>query len=48
MKTKSKQTYLAPSTLVFEIVQEGVICQSPPTETFGAPLFNGFNEEELW
>ena len=29
MEKKDKQTYLAPSTLVFEVVQEGVICQSP-------------------
>ena len=29
MENKNKQTYLAPSTLVFEVVQEGVICQSP-------------------
>lgn len=29
MEKKNKQTYLAPSTLVFEVVQEGVVCQSP-------------------
>ena len=29
MEKKNKQTYLAPSTLVFEVMQEGVICQSP-------------------
>lgn len=29
MEKKNKQTYLAPSTLVFEVLQEGVICQSP-------------------
>ena len=28
MEKKNKQTYLAPSTRVFEVVQEGVICQS--------------------
>ena len=28
MEKKNKETYLAPSTLVFEVVQEGVICQS--------------------
>ena len=29
MNTERKQTYLAPSTLIFEVMQEGVICQSP-------------------
>ncbi len=29
METKHKATYIAPSTLVFEVVQEGVVCQSP-------------------
>ena len=29
MEKKDKRTYLAPSTLVFEVVQKGVICQSP-------------------
>ena len=29
MEKKNKQTYLAPSTRVFEVVQEGVVCQSP-------------------
>ena len=29
MEKKNKQTYLAPSTLVFEVLQEGVVCQSP-------------------
>jgi len=29
MEKKDKQAYLAPSALVFDVVQEGVICQSP-------------------
>ena len=29
MRKEIKQTYLAPSTQVFEVAQEGVICQSP-------------------
>ena len=29
MNTERKQTYIALSTLVFEVLQEGVICQSP-------------------
>ena len=28
MEQEKKQTYLAPSTLVFEVAQECVICQS--------------------
>lgn len=47
MNTERKQTYLAPSTLVFEVVQEGVICQSG-TGTNGVPTYNGFNTEEEW
>ncbi len=47
METEHKATYLAPTTLVFEVVQEGVVCQSP-TETNGVPTFNGFGEEETW
>lgn len=47
MEKKNKETYLAPSTLVFEVMQEGVICQSP-TGTNGTPTYNGFNTEEEW
>lgn len=47
MNTERKQTYLAPSTLVFEVMQEGVICQSG-TGTNGVPKYNGFNTEEEW
>ncbi len=47
MEKKSKQTYLAPSALVFEVMQEGVICQSG-TGTNGVPTYNGFNKEEEW
>ena len=47
MNTERKQTYLAPSTLVFEVVQEGVICQSG-TGTNRVPTYNGFNTEEEW
>lgn len=47
MEKKNKQTYLAPSTLVFEVMQEGVICLSG-TGTNGVPTYNGFNTEEEW
>lgn len=47
MEEKNKQTYLAPLTLVFEVMREGVICQSP-TGTNGTPTYNGFNTEEEW
>ena len=47
MEKKNKQTYLAPSTLVFEVLQEGVICHSG-TGTNGVPTYNGFNTEEEW
>lgn len=47
MEKKNKQTYLAPSALVFEVMQEGVICQSG-TGTNGVPTYNGFNKEEEW
>ena len=47
MNTERKQTYLAPSTLVFEVLQKGVICQSG-TGTNGVPTYNGFNTEEEW
>ena len=29
MNSERKQTYLAPSALDFEVMQKGVICQSP-------------------
>lgn len=47
MEAKHKEIYLAPTTLVFEVLQEGVVCQST-TETNGAPTYNGFNTEEEW
>ena len=33
METKHKDLYDAPSTRVFEVKQEGVICQSNPAPT---------------
>lgn len=47
METIHKEHYEAPSTSVFEVRQEGVICQSG-TGTNGAPTYNGFNTEEEW
>ena len=35
METKFKNLYEAPSTIVFEVEQEGVICASGETEGFG-------------
>ena len=35
METK-RQFYEAPSTMVFEVKQEGVICASGGTEQFGS------------
>lgn len=48
MEQDMKQDYLAPTTLVFEVVQEGIICQSGGVGTNGSPTFNGFNSEEEW
>lgn len=42
MEKKYKETYLAPSMLVFEVVQEGVICGSGGTESYNR------NTEEDW
>lgn len=36
METKQKVLYEAPSTCVFEVRQEGVICASGGTEQFGS------------
>ena len=47
MNSERKLTYLAPSTLDFEVMQKGVICQSG-TGTNGVPTYNGFNTEEEW
>ena len=35
METTFKDLYKAPSTIVFEVEQEGVICASGETEGFG-------------
>lgn len=35
METKFKNLYEAPSTIVFEVEQEGVICASGETEGYG-------------
>ena len=42
METKQKELYEAPSTMVFEVKQEGVICASGGTEQFG----NGNNYDD--
>lgn len=42
METKLKELYEAPSTKVFEVKQEGVICASGGTEQFG----NGNNYDD--
>lgn len=47
MEKKEKQFYEAPSTTVFEVRHEGIICASD-VETSGDPLYNGFNTEEVW
>ena len=47
METKRKELYEAPSTMVFEVAQEGVICASgDPEFNVGDPLFTGFGDEE--
>lgn len=38
MEQEMKQTYLAPSTRVFEVVQEGVICQSVKRNGYGEAI----------
>jgi len=47
MGTKDKSFYEPPTTEVFTVIQEGVICQST-TETEGSPTFNRFNDEQEW
>ena len=39
----TKQAYIAPECLLFELKLEGVIAASGEE-----PLFNGFNEEIVW
>ena len=48
METKIKDLYKAPSTMVFEVKQQGVICASGEVEfdEFGNPVFNGLGDEE--
>lgn len=36
METKRKDLYETPSTKVFEVKQEGIICASGGTEQFGS------------
>ena len=43
MEAKQKELYEAPSMMVFEVKQEGVICASGGTEQFG----NGNNYDDL-
>ena len=42
MEAKQKELYEAPSMMVFEVKQEGVICASGGTEQFG----NGNNYDD--
>ena len=39
METKQKELYEAPSTMMFEVKQEGVICASDPR-------YKGLGDEE--
>ncbi|MBO4691812.1 MAG: hypothetical protein J5604_03440 [Bacteroidales bacterium] len=41
MKKKIKQFYEAPSALILEVTQEGVICASNPTPTYNNPFGSG-------
>ena len=47
MGSESRNQYEAPTTLVFVVTQERMVCASQ-TGTNGAPKFNGFNNEEEW
>jgi hypothetical protein len=47
MGSLDKLFYEAPSIIVVEMAQEGVVCASG-TETNGSPIFNGFNNEQEW
>ena len=47
MGSDNRRRYEAPSTLVFEVTQESMVCASE-TRTNGSPVFNGFNDEEEW
>ena len=38
MDTKLKQAYLAPSTRVLEVAQEGVICVSGERKAYGQAI----------
>lgn len=48
MEKNCKRYYEAPSTMVFEVKQQGVICASGEVEfdEFGNPVFNGLGDEE--
>jgi hypothetical protein len=46
MRKEIKQTYLAPSTQVFEVAQEGVICQSTDGIEASRGGYGTANEED--
>ena len=48
METKNKELYDAPSTRVFEVKQEGVICASGPLNNEGAAFDDYQNGSFSW
>ena len=47
MGSENRNQYEAPTTLVFEVAQESMVCATT-TGTNGAPTFIGFKDEEEW
>ena len=47
MGSDCNKQYEAPTTLVFEVAQEVVVCATT-TKTNGSPTFIGFKDEEEW
>lgn len=47
MGSENRNQYEAPTTVVFEVEQESMVCATT-TGTNGAPTFIGFKDEEEW
>ena len=48
MENMVSSVYEAPSAEVLLVAQEIVVCGSPVETQSSAPIFNSFNEEEVW
>ena len=48
MGSDYRKQYKVPTTLVFKLAQEGVVCASSTVDTNVSVEFNGFNDEQEW